>query len=627
MSENKFQTSLNKKVKYIICFIFFLVFSSISFPLKAAPSGGPYGPIRQSYGLPEITGKIYYVAPDGKTENNGETLKKPTTLEKAIEKVVTGDAIVMRGGTYRTGELVLNQGITIQPYTDEKPVLKGTYVATEWQDLQNGLWKTSWSRLFPAGPLDWWWRDWHGKTTPLHRFNNDMVFVDGKFLQSAGWRGEVDENSYFIDYERKEVYIGTDPTDRLLEITAFEGAILRTTGKAHGKNSDGKGPVIRGITFTQYAKRAIFVDGTFPEGPTDEPEYGKEVIRTTLEHCEISNCSRVAARLRGDSLVLRHCKISNTSTEGIYIEASNDVLLEKNIFTKNNIERIDGYFPAAVKIFNQSNRVTCRDNLVIDLPYSNGIWYDVGNADGVFADNWVQDVGIMEDGFSEKPFWMGENGFFFEISKGGICAGNLFVNCKHGIYVLNSSGVKIYNNTIVNSPVMIGRTPRSAEGDHFGWHPSTGPDVDERYEHVFVNNLLAVDKNYYESLLITFQTPDLCKRLPEPQLNALDHNVYVRTPGNKSQPFILWSPAETEDCHRIIERLSDLHKIHPEFSGNSKDLVNYDGPLFKSWMLGNFELSEKFTGSEAAIRLPDNIKNILDLPDENTPFLGAFPPK
>jgi len=627
MSENKFQTSLNKKVKYIICFIFFLVFSSISFPLKAAPSGGPYGPIRQSYGLPEITGKIYYVAPDGKTENNGETLKKPTTLEKAIEKVVTGDAIVMRGGTYRTGELVLNQGITIQPYTDEKPVLKGTYVATEWQDLGNGLWKTSWSRLFPAGPLDWWWRDWHGKTTPLHRFNNDMVFVDGKFLQSAGWRGEVDENSYFIDYERKEVYIGTDPTDRLLEITAFEGAILRTTGKAHGKNSDGKGPVIRGITFTQYAKRAIFVDGTFPEGPTDEPEYGKEVIRTTLEHCEISNCSRVAARLRGDSLVLRHCKISNTSTEGIYIEASNDVLLEKNIFTKNNIERIDGYFPAAVKIFNQSNRVTCRDNLVIDLPYSNGIWYDVGNADGVFADNWVQDVGIMEDGFSEKPFWMGENGFFFEISKGGICAGNLFVNCKHGIYVLNSSGVKIYNNTIVNSPVMIGRTPRSAEGDHFGWHPSTGPDVDERYEHVFVNNLLAVDKNYYESLLITFQTPDLCKRLPEPQLNALDHNVYVRTPGNKSQPFILWSPAETEDCHRIIERLSDLHKIHPEFSGNSKDLVNYDGPLFKSWMLGNFELSEKFAGSEAAIRLPDNIKNILDLPDENTPFLGAFPPK
>ncbi|MEJ2568513.1 MAG: right-handed parallel beta-helix repeat-containing protein, partial [candidate division WOR-3 bacterium] len=440
----------------------------VTFTLKAAPSGGPYGPIRQTYDLPDVAGKIYYVAPDGKAENNGETLKEPTTLEKAIEKVVTGDAIVMRGGIYRTGELVLNQGITIQPYKDEKPVLKGTYVATQWQDLHNGLWKISWSRLFPAGPDDWWWIDWHGRETPLHRFNNDMVFIDGKFLQSAGWRGEVDENSYFIDYDRKEIYIGIDPTDHLLEITAFEGCIYRTTGKAHGKTSDGKGPVIRGITFTQYARRAIFVEGTYPQGLSPESEHGKEVIGTKLEHCEISNCSRVAARLRGDSLVMRHCKISNTSTEGIYIEASNDVLLEKNIFTKNNIERITGYFPAAVKIFNQSYRVTCRDNLVIDLPYSNGIWYDVGNVDGVFVDNWVQDVGIMEEGFSEKPFWMGENGFFFEISKGAICAGNLFVNCKHGIYVLNSSGVEIYNNTIVNSPVMIGRTPRSAEGDPFG---------------------------------------------------------------------------------------------------------------------------------------------------------------
>jgi parallel beta-helix repeat protein len=628
MSGNKIPSHLNKKVKWNRGFAFFIVsfYMIFTFPLNAAPSGGPYGPLRQNYDLPDVKGKIYYVASDGKTENKGEKPDKPTTFKKAIEKVVTGDAIVMRGGTYRTGELSLNQGITIQPYKDEKPVLKGTYVATEWQDLENGLWKTSWSRLFPAEPLDWWWIDWHGRETPLHLFNNDMVFIDGKFLQSAGWRGEVDENSYFIDYERKEVYIGTDPKDHLIEITAFEGCIYRTTGKAHGKISDGKGPIIQGITFTQYAKRAIFIEGTFPERLSPESKHGKEVVGTTLEHCEISNCSRVAARLRGDTLVMRHCKISNTSTEGIYIEASNDALLEKNIFTKNNIERITGYFPAAVKIFNQSYRVTCRDNLVIDLPYSNGIWYDVGNVDGVFVDNWVQDVGIMEEEFSDKPFWMGQNAFFFEISKGAICAGNIFVNCEHGIAVLNSSGVKIYNNTIVNSPVMIGRTPRSVEGDHFGWHPSTGPDVDERYGHAFVNNLIAVDKNYYESLLVTFQTPDLCKKLPKPQLDKLDHNVYVRTPGNKSHPFILWGPAKNEGCNIEIEALSELHKIHPEFSGNSKDLVNYDGPLFKSWVLNNFELSDKFPASESATELPDKIKELLDLSEGYIPFTGAFPP-
>jgi parallel beta-helix repeat protein len=622
MSENKNSSQLNQKVNWFELFgtgfvLFLIIFGSFS--LKAKPSGGPYGPIRQTYELPEVTGKIYYVAPDGKADNKGETLDKPTTLEKAIEKVVTGDAIVMRGGTYRTGELVLNQGITIQPYADEKPVLKGTYVAEEWQDL-HGLWKTSWNRLFPAKPDDWWWRDWHGRKTPLHRFNNDMVFVDGKFLQSAGWEGEVDENSYFINYDTKEVYIGVNPNDHLIEITAFEGALLRTIEDCHGKTSDGKGPVIRGITFTQYARRAIFVEGTYPEGLSPESKHGKEVVGTTLEHCEISNCSRVAARFRGDSLTLRHCKISNTSTEGIYIEASNDVLLEKNIFTKNNIERINGYFPAAVKIFNQSYRVTCRDNLVIDLPYSNGIWYDVGNVDGIFIDNWVQDVGLKRE-FSREHFWPSDNGFFFEISKGVICAGNVFVNCDQGIYILNSSNARIYNNTLVNSTATIGRTPRSAEADHFGWHPSTGPDVDERFGHLFVNNLLAVNENYNRPLFVVWQTPTLCKKLGKSQLNELDNNVYVRSPDNLSDPLILWSPAKNKECQKEIRSLSDLQKMHSGFSANSQYLVNYDGHLFKSWELGKFELSREFPGA----KLPPEIRKLLGISENETPFVGAYP--
>jgi parallel beta-helix repeat protein len=629
MLKIKTRVQSSQAVKYYKFFsggfvLFCMIF--VSFSLEAKPSGGPYGPIRQKYDLPEVKGKIYYVAPDGKAENTGETLARPTTLEKAIEKVVTGDAIVLRGGTYRTGELILNQGITMQPYLDEKPVLKGTYVANQWQDLWGGLWKTSWTRLFPSKPDDWWWRDWAGRTTPLHRFNNDMVFVDGKFLQSAGWIDEVDENSYFIDYDTKEVYIGTDPKDRLVEITAFDGAIYRTTGDCHGKTSDRKGPVIRGITFTQYAKDGIFVEGIFPEGLSDESNHGKEVIGTTLEHCEISNCSRVAARLRGDSLVLRHCKISNTSTEGIYIEASNDVLLEKNIFTKNNIERITGYYPSAVKIFNQSYRVTCRDNLVIDLPYSNGIWYDVGNVDGVFVDNWVQDVGIRNREFSREQFWPSDNGFFFEISKGAICAGNVFVNCDQGIFVLNSSDVQMYNNTLVNSTVTIGRTPRSPETDPvFGWHSSTGPGVEKRDGHVFVNNLLAGDEKYGRPFFVTFQTPSLCKKLSKPQFSKLDNNVYVRTPGAKSGTLMLWSPAKNKECQMELESLEGLRKLHPNFSAKSLYLSDYDGPLFKGWEVGNWELSEGFPGIKLAAKLSPEIMKLLGISEEDAPFVGAFP--
>jgi len=80
--------------------------------LTAEPSGGPYGPNRQTYDLPKGAGKIYHVAPDWAAEKPGERLSKPTTLEAAIGRVKTGYAIVMRGGVCRTGDLLLNQGIT-----------------------------------------------------------------------------------------------------------------------------------------------------------------------------------------------------------------------------------------------------------------------------------------------------------------------------------------------------------------------------------------------------------------------------------------------------------------------------------------------------------------------------------
>ncbi len=302
-------------------------------------------------------------------------------------------------------------------------MLKGTRVATAWEPLRDRVWRTPWKTLFPARPADWWQRGREGMRTPLHRFNNDMVFVDGEMLQSAGWEGGLDERSYSIDYEGGYVYIGVDPAKHLVEITAFDSALIRTTRQVHGKASDGRGPTIRGLTLTQYAYRAIEIEGREADGPADPATFGKEVVGTTLEHVTISYCSRVAGYFHGDRLTIRHCLISDTSTEGIYIISSADCLLERNIFRRNNVERLTGYYPAAVKIFNQSYRVTCRDNLVIDQPYSNGIWYDVGNVDGVFVNNWIE--GALD-------------GFFFEISKGAIVAGNVFVRCDKGIRVLNS---------------------------------------------------------------------------------------------------------------------------------------------------------------------------------------------
>ena len=596
----------------------------VTLSVLAQPSGGPYGPVRQTWSVPATDGMIYFVAPDGNKDVAGVTIDDPTTIESAIERVKTGDVIILRGGIYRTGNLLLNQGITIQPYQDEQPVLKGTGVAADWRNLGNGLWVTRWDHLFPSKPADWWQRDRNGRQTPLHRFNDDMVFIEGRFLQSAGYEAEVDENSFYIDYESGMVYIGSDPSGKLVEITAFNVCLYRVTGECHGKMSDGRGPVIRGITFTQYAYRAIEVDGYDPEGISPESAHGKDVTGTTLEHCAITFCSRVAAYLRGDHLTIRNCRVSDTSTEGIYILSSSDVLVEKNIFMRNNIERITGYYPAAVKIFNQCYRVTCRDNLVTELPYSNGIWYDVGNVDGVFVNNWIEKVGIIDRGITYRQTWPSESGFFFEISKGAVCAGNVFVNCEMGIHILNSCDVRMYNNTLVNSTACVSRSERSAEGDHFGWHPATGPDVDKRDGHVFVNNLMAGDAAYNRPLLFVWQRNILCERLTRPQFAQIDHNVYVQQGGMKTVPLILWSPAAGENCIKGFDSPSGIHETHPGFEAYSMLIQDY--PVFKSTELDNYEPLPSFPGVNAGTSLPGEIRLLLNRPVKDRPYVGAYPP-
>jgi hypothetical protein len=63
----------------------------------AQPSGGPYGPQSQTYEVPAGATHVHYVSPDGSADARGTSIDAPTTLESAIARVVTGDAIILRG--------------------------------------------------------------------------------------------------------------------------------------------------------------------------------------------------------------------------------------------------------------------------------------------------------------------------------------------------------------------------------------------------------------------------------------------------------------------------------------------------------------------------------------------------
>ena len=307
--------------------------------------------------------------------------------------------------------------------------------------------------------------------------------------------------------------------------------------------------------------------------------------------------------------MLRHCLISDTRTEGVYVIASNDVLLEKNIFRRNNIQEITGYYPSAVKIFNQSHRVTCRDNLVIDNPHSNGIWYDVGEVDGVFVDNWVQ--GCID-------------GCFFEISKGFTVTGNVFVDCDKGMRILNSCNAHAYHNTFVNTVASFERTERSAVGDHFGWHPTTGPDVDQREGHIFVNNLLLADASFAKPLLRVEQTKVLCGRLTRPAASLIAGNVFVRSPAAIASTLIVWGPTAGPDCIAELKTPAELTALNPAFPAPGIFLRRELGSVVRNPALERFDLLDTFAADASVPAAPAAILALLAWKPGTPAVAGAY---
>jgi hypothetical protein len=224
------------------------------------------------------------------------------------------------------------------------------------------------------------------------------------------------------------------------------------------------------------------------------------------------------------------------------------------------------------------------------------------------VDNWVQDALV---------------GFFFEISKGATVAGNVFVRCGRGLWALNSSNVRAYHNTFVDAVASFERNERSAQGDHFGWHPKTGPDVDEREGHVFVGNLLVASHSFRRPLLRIEQANALCARLTRPQVKELDGNVYVRAASDG--PLLVWSPAEGESCQVELASLEDLRMLQPAFEAGSLYLRDYTGALFRSPELSNYELAQPLPGLQPTDDLPAEVAKLLGWPAARTRAPGAFP--
>ena len=491
----------------------------------------------------------------------------------------------MRGGLYRTGGIEFDTAITIQPYRNETPVLKGSKIADEWAPFDE-FWVTDWPYLLKLDIPGWF----GAKETQGVYWRGDAVFINGEMLKPVNKLEELEPGRFYCDYDKARVYIADNPEGQKMEIVAEAFGLKRT----HSAEADPNGPVIRGLTLMHYGDVGLSIIGKQKHAPIPKGEMPLAPINTRIEHCRFLDATLLNLRIISPGAVIAHNEISGSAYTGMNIYTSHDAVLEHNIIADNNRWRNSGY-PAGIKIFDQSVGFIVRNNWV-ENNAAKAIWYDVGHHDGLVYENY---------------FRGNSTGCIVEISHTVSIFGNVFENNAKGVWIQNAGDNEIFNNTFINSNLRLHRSDRGAGNDKFGWHASTGPGPLNYHGHIVKNNVFGPMSRiaFVEKKAID----------PEFQSQEISHNIFAT---GERPPFSTSKPIARKQWEKWDGSLADFEA---KFPGKVTDSVSLDcGPedLFKDFEIGDLRLKD-FETPPASTAIPAIAAEILGV-DKSTPGLGAF---
>lgn len=535
----------------------------------------------QSYAVPE---DAYFVAPDGREDNTGTRANSPWPVEKALRDAPSGATIVFRGGTYRIGEIRFNKNYTLQPHLSERPVLKGSQVVTDWQKAGDD-WQTNWPYHFdPSNP---------NATDELRRGDIEMVWINNAMLTPVESRDAVEPGTFYQNEDNDQLYIGTNPQGKTVEVTRYMHSFERVWWNLSGSKPDETGVTVRGLTFTHYA-----VDG-----------FWSRVGETVLENNRfINNAHRGLIIYRGDSIV-RGNEISNNRIKGGNFPTFHRGLFEHNIVRNNSFEGGKNSDNNIGIKFGFADNATIQHNLVEDNG-GHGIWLDVGANNNTVVNNMVQNNS--------------EAGIHFEISDGAILAGNLLVNNRYGIWVTTSSNGRVYNNTFVDNvrPFHIREYYRDDNDAQQGPGNSANTQI--------VNNIFAnaTDPDWPQSLMTVRSA--LCGDWQ--LVSKLNHNAYYRTDATQPRYVFRWDNAPSDgpakqECGNQKQSLHLTLKDFQEATGFEKNGMEFTGdsdPFFVDKAEGDYQLAENSPAIDAGAALPKDITEALGWPTTGKVDLGAY---
>ncbi|MCU1478505.1 MAG: hypothetical protein JWQ64_3198 [Subtercola sp.] len=355
-----------------------------------------------------------YVSPTSGADGNAGSLAKPfQTVAAAISAATSGQTIVLRAGVYHEAVTVpANKTLSIQAYPNEAVWFDGSTPVTSWA-ASGSTWKTSGWSFFGDSSMDGV-ADNPGFVDPAHPMaaRPDQVFVDGTALTQVASAAQVTAGTFAVDPASKSITIGSNPSGHDVRASDLSQAIAVLS----------PGSTLQGFGVRHYAT-SYSEKGAVRLGSTTD----------TARDLVIQDNAMIGINVQNNAATLDHLTVERNGLMGIGVNASYGLVVENSLVTANNSEQ---FKPAPVSggmKITRSRGVTITNNNT-SSNYGSGIWLDESCYDATITDNTS----------SSNQY----TGIQLELGSTAIIANNDLSNEQFGMQIIDSSNVKIFNNTM-----------------------------------------------------------------------------------------------------------------------------------------------------------------------------------
>lgn len=368
--------------------------------------------------------RTIHVSTDGDDDGAGSAGAPKRTLRAAVSMSKGGDTIVVHGGVYRE-ELKIEDrpGLELVAVPGADVWLDGSVVVKGWE-REGDVWIAGgWTVEFDSSPTYRWGVADHARPgwnfiNPEHPLaaHPDQVWLDDDSQVQVGSRDEVQEGTFYVDYGRDELVLGSDPEGRTVTASALTQALRVRSADT----------VVRNIGIRKYSPSVPHMGAVTIEAP-----------RVTLAGVTVSDSATTGVHVLGDHVHLRDVVVERNGKIGLTATGADGLELVRVTARENNTERFNTSPAAGGAKIGRSTGVSVRDS-VFSGNHATGVWFDES----------VYDVSLVNSRMVDNL----QHGASFELVGKAVVAGNVVArNGGNGVKINNSEEVGVWNNTFVDN--------------------------------------------------------------------------------------------------------------------------------------------------------------------------------